>query len=116
MGMIGKASRYAGLGTIMPKTKGITATIRIAVHENRLKTVLITLAKNTSLSLSLICSAADSVHDRLNIVKAVVYTVGNLWLIESRPLLATPINIETIVLSDAPITHQARLFGIRGMQ
>ena len=50
------------------------------------------------------------------IVKAVVYTVGNLWLIESRPLLATPINIETIVLSDAPITHQARLFGIRGMQ
>ena len=83
---------------------------------NRLKTLFITFEKNSSLSVSLICNAADSCHDKLNILNILDNIFENLHDTEYIPFAATPKAYEIIVLSDTCTIHQDNSFGIIGIE
>ena len=65
-------------------------SIPIQKQINRLKTLFITFEKNSSLSVSLICNAADSCHDKLNILNILDNIFENLHDTEYIPFAATP--------------------------
>ena len=102
--------------TIKVNKKGIMEISNKHKLEKILIVLLIISLKNSFLSLSLIWSDADSVHDSPNIEKNPFIILGNLQDTVYIPLEAIPRKMDIIVLSDTFTIHHDIPFGINGIE